>query len=301
MNQFKISLSKFAAVASVLGLTACGGGQSQPNTPSSAQSSSDQYGSTMTQRNNGEGTQSSPSSQAPSTSGTDSPATQGNTGSGANNEYAGPNGTTGGAQSGSAYGQSGSSQSGSSQSSGTTGMTGTTNTLGSSMDTSSLNDAQVAAVVHALNLGEIQQAQVAVSKAKSPEVKRFAQHMLSDHRDMQSKDAALLSRLQITPSDNSVSNQLKTDAQNELSTLQSATGKDFDRDYIDAQVRAHNQALELIDRMMSSVKSPELRAQLQKARPKIEDHMREAERIQQALQQGTTSKQQSPSSTPTSP
>jgi putative membrane protein len=296
MNQFKSSLSKLAAVASVLGLTACGGGQqSQPNTPNSAQSNY-QPGATMSQRSNGEGAESSPSSQQhPSTSGTESSAPQGNSGSGPGNDYAGPSGTMGSSQS---------SQSGSPQS-GTTGMTGTTagstTTMGSAMDTSSLNDAQVAAVVNALNLGEIQEAQVAVSKAKSPDVKRFAQHMLTDHRDMQSKDAALLSRLQITPSENAVSNQLKTDAQNELSTLQNVTGRDFDREYIDSQVRAHNQALELIDRTMSSVKSSDLRNELQKARSKIEEHLREAERIQQSLQQGTTTKPQSPSSNPTTP
>jgi hypothetical protein len=48
-----------------------------------------------------------------------------------------------------------------------------------------------------------------------------------------------------------VSNQLKRDAQDELSTLQGMSGRDFD--YIDAQVRGHNLALELIDRMLPNI------------------------------------------------
>ena len=292
MSKFKSSISKLAAVASVLGLAACGGSQpAQPATPSSAQanqSSSQPYGSTMGQQSS----EPTGSETSGSTYGS-----QGTVGSGAyagSSEHGATSGTTGGTQSGmgqSGMGTSGSTQSGTMSQGGTMGTTGATNTMGGSMDVSNLDDAQVAAVVQALNSGEIQQAQLAQSKAKSPDVKRFAQKMITAHRDMQTSDAALFSRLQITPSDNAVSNQLKTDVQNNMSTLQSMTGRDFDRDYIDGQVRAHNRALELVDRMAMNVKSSELRTSLQNARTKIEQHLRDAERIQQTLSQG----QQAPS------
>ncbi len=175
---------------------------------------------------------------------------------------------------------------------------GVTNQMANEVDLSTLNDAQFASIVQAVNEGEIQEAQLAMTKATSPDVKRFARDMATAHRDMQNKMTALLGRLQITPSDNAVSNQLKSDTQSELSTLQGTRGKDFDRDYIDAQVRNHNEALELLERITPSVKNTELKASLTSTRPKIEAHLREAERVELVLQKGTANPQPGSSVTP---
>ena len=168
---------------------------------------------------------------------------------------------------------------------------GVTNQMAAMIDLSTLSDGQFAAIIQAINAGEIQEAQLAMSKALLPEVKRFARDMMTAHRDMQNKMSALLGRLQITPSDNAVSNQLRSDTQSEVSTLQSLRGKDFDRDYINAQVRNHNKALELLDEITPSVKSSELKAALLGARPKVDAHLREAERVELSLQRGTASPQ----------
>jgi putative membrane protein len=182
-----------------------------------------------------------------------------------------------------------------------TSATGVTNQMGAMVDLSTLNDAQFSAIVQAINAGEIQEAQLAMSKATSPDVKRFARDMVVAHRDMQNKMTALLGRLQMTPSDNAVSNQLRSDTQGEVSTLQTMRGKEFDRDYIDAQVRNHNKALELLDEMTPSVKDAELRAALIAARPKVEAHLREAERVQLTLQKGTANPQPSSGAAPPEP
>ncbi len=146
---------------------------------------------------------------------------------------------------------------------------GVTNQMAGVPDVSTLSDAQLAAVVQTINMGEIQEGQLALSKSTSPDVKRFARDMIGAHRDMMNKTTAILTRLQITPNDNAVSNQLKSDTQSELQDLQSMRGKDFDRDYIDAQVRNHNKALELVDRIAPEVKNPEFKAALMSDRPKI--------------------------------
>jgi putative membrane protein len=175
---------------------------------------------------------------------------------------------------------------------------GVTNPMASSVDLSTLNDSQFAAIVQAINEGEIEEAQLALGKATSQDVKRFARDMTAAHRDMQNKMTALLVRLEITPSDNAVSNQLKSDTQSELAALKTMRGKDFDRDYIDAQVRNHNEALELLDRITPTVKSSELKAALASVRPKVEAHLREAERVELTLQKGTANPQPGSSATP---
>jgi putative membrane protein len=157
--------------------------------------------------------------------------------------------------------------------------------MGGSMDVSNLSDAQFAGVLQTINQGRIQEAQLGQSKASSPEVKRFAREMVTSHRTAQNKESALFSRLQITPTDSTVSDQLKADTQSDISTLQSMRGKEFDRSFIDSQVRYLNNSLELIDRMTPDVKSSDLKAELQKVRTKVDAHLQDAERVQANLDQ----------------
>lgn len=152
--------------------------------------------------------------------------------------------------------------------------------------TSGLSDGQIAAMIATFNEAAIQQAQLAELRALSPAVKRFAQHMISAHRTMQSRDAIVLSRSKITPTDNAVSNQLKTDAQDQLSTLQSVHGRDFDLQYVDGQVRDHDEALKLLVQVTPIATSPDLRTDLRAARFQVEDQLQMARKVLEQL--GTT-------------
>jgi putative membrane protein len=321
----KRSLSTLTAIAVAVGLSACGGSsrQTQANAPSQGQMmapSNEQYGSAMGQPSGATpatteaappygaqpGTQ-VPSNPPPSgamggtgTMGATTPSPyggQGTMGSPSGQMSTGPE--TGGQYGGSQYGTGSSATTGAGGTTGgMTGTTGGTTMGGGTSDVSTFDDAQLAAIVQALNMSEMQLAQFAEAKASSPEVKRYAHDMMVQHREMQNRANSVFTRMQITPNDNAVSNQLKTDAQSDMSALQGMRGKDFDREYMDMQVRAHNHAMELMDRMMASAKSPELKAELQSARTKVEARLRQAERIEQTLQKGTTSKQRG-GSTPT--
>jgi putative membrane protein len=174
--------------------------------------------------------------------------------------------------------------------------------VGSTADVSGLSDAQIAAVLQAINQGEIKQGVLATNRASASSVKRFASHMVTAHRTMLATETAILSRAQITPSPNAVSNQLKRDGRAQLSTLQSMRGRDFDRAYVDGQVRGHTEALEIIDRTLPTLRNPELKMDVLNARPRVEAHLREAERLQQQLQTGSASAQpMAPSGASSSP
>src|SRR5262249_36924890 len=72
--------------------------------------------------------------------------------------------------------------------------------------------------------------------------------------------------------------------------LQNASASDFDRLYIEAQVRDHNHVLEIIDRAAPNLKNAELKSAVTASRAKVADHLRMAERLQRTLrqEQGTT-------------
>ena len=87
----------------------------------------------------------------------------------------------------------------------------------------------------------------------------------------------------LSPSD--VSNRLESDAKQMSASINTEkAGKDFDRTYIDAQVKEHRAVLDAIEReLLPSAKSAEVKDLLQTVRPKIEGHLREAEDIQKGL------------------
>jgi predicted outer membrane protein len=329
MKYRKRSLSTLSAIAVTFGLAACAGEsrQSQANAPTQPMAAApppNEYGAAMGQAPGtapGQTEMPSPGSPYAATGQAPTGSTSGQPMAGT--EYGGaqapgapaganPPGTMGGMQ-----GTTGAMGAPSGMAGGMTGQTGPSgapspapspspgappvggSTAGaipgeaapSAMDVSTLDDAQLAAIVLALNMAKIQAAQLAESKAGATEVKRYAHDMATEHRDMNKRANAVFVRIQIRPSDNAVSSQVKSDNENEMSTLQAEKGKDFDKDYIDAQIRDQNHALELIDRMTPNAKSPELKAELQNERMRLEAHLRQAERLQQLLQKGATSKQ----------
>jgi putative membrane protein len=158
-------------------------------------------------------------------------------------------------------------------------------------DPSKLDDAQIAAVVIALNTGEIQEAQLAQTKAKSQDVKAFAAHMIKAHTAMLDKGTKDFKASNLTPVDTTVSNDLRNQASMQLSSLQGENGKSFDDTYINGQVKAHQDALNMVDQLLTAAKDSKLHADLLDARTHIERHLRIAENIRDGVKPGNTNMQ----------
>jgi putative membrane protein len=154
------------------------------------------------------------------------------------------------------------------------------------VDVSSLNDAQVAAVLNAINGDQIREARLAGNSASMPQVRQYARQVLVSHQNMQNKLDTLYAQMQITPSPNAVSNQIDSDGQNRVTALESLRGKDFDRVFMDDQVRSHNNALELLDRAIPNAQDKRLKAQLTDARTRVDAQLKQAEILQQQVQTG---------------
>jgi len=156
-------------------------------------------------------------------------------------------------------------------------------------DIASLNDPQLAALVVGVHEGEIKQGELAETNASSPAVKKLAEHMVGAHRTLLANDRTVLARDRISPAPSALSDQKKGDADGQLATLQSMHGKDFDMAYVDGQVRGHKEALQLLDRIIASVKNADFKSDLQAERTHIEEHLREAQRTRDTLSaQGNT-------------
>ena len=97
--------------------------------------------------------------------------------------------------------------------------------------------------VAAADLYEIESAKIAAAKATSAEVKEFAEHVRADHEkstaDLKAAAARADPPVTVTPA-------LDAEKQAMLDQLRAASGKDFDRRFIDQQTNAHQKALLLL-------------------------------------------------------
>jgi predicted outer membrane protein len=147
-------------------------------------------------------------------------------------------------------------------------------------DLADLDDSELAGLVRVLLDGEIRAAQLAESRAATPDVKRFARETTTTCLDLQARQSAILLRLPIAPPRESAASEgVKNATQSELSFLQGLRGTSFDREYADGQVRDQQAALDLIQRVADRVKDPDLRAYVRddvQAKVEVVLHMAQA-------------------------
>jgi putative membrane protein len=164
------------------------------------------------------------------------------------------------------------------------GASGTGSSTTAPSPTTPLTDDQILYILHVTNMGEMDQARIAEKQAKNARVKRFASMMLKEHGEADGKgnEVAKKTHASLTPSE--PSNQIETEAKQLSSQIATQKGKDFDRAYIDAQVKQHRTVLDLIEReLLPAARSTEVKELLQTIRPKIESHLQEAQQIQKGL------------------
>jgi len=147
-----------------------------------------------------------------------------------------------------------------------------------------LNDAQIAHIGVTANTIDVQAGNDAKSKATNAEVKQFAQRMITDHSAANQKATDLAKKLNVTPEDNSTSQQLNSDAQSFMQELSGKTGADYDKAYMDHEVAFHQQVLDALDKtLIPNTQNAELKDFLTQVRATVASHLQMAQQIQQKL------------------
>jgi putative membrane protein len=148
-----------------------------------------------------------------------------------------------------------------------------------------INDAQIASIVVTANQVDIDAGKLATTKASDPEVKKFAQLMVTDHTGVNKSAVELATKLKVTPEDNPTSKSLKAGGDENVAKLKTLTGAAFDKAYIDHEVAYHQQVLDAVDKtLIPSAKNAELKALLVKTRPAFVAHLEHAKQVQASLE-----------------
>ena len=131
------------------------------------------------------------------------------------------------------------------------------------------------------DLYEMEASRLAEQRSQDAEAKRFAQHMLRDHRKTSDELKAMLPRLQGVSAQ-----QLPTglDQQHQalVQQLQRAEGAQFDRTFFQQQVQSHQAAVDLFRAYAQSGDTAELKQWASQTLPALEEHLREAQRLQRS-------------------
>jgi putative membrane protein len=113
------------------------------------------------------------------------------------------------------------------------------------------------------NMFEIESSKVALQKAKNAEVKSFAQQMITDHTKA-GKDMMAVAPDAPKAMDAAHMAMVKD--------LQEASADKFDAEYVDAQVKAHDEAVALFTKYADDAQDPKLKAFAAEKLPVLKQH-----------------------------
>jgi putative membrane protein len=132
---------------------------------------------------------------------------------------------------------------------------------------------------------EVVAAQFAVAHSQSPDVKAFAQRMISDHgaANAQLKDIAVRKGITVPTDVNSGQTRMMTQ-------LQTQSGAAFDAAYAHAMAHDHTEAVALFKQAAANMKiDNDVRAFAQKTLPTLQDHLTAANKLVSDHGGGTSS------------
>lgn len=142
------------------------------------------------------------------------------------------------------------------------------------------NDGQITKIVDTVNSGEVKMAEYAIKTTKNAEVKKFAEHMITDHTMNTKRTDAL----PIVQADSPKSMALKKDNESAMDKLKKLKGSEFDKAYVADQLKGHEAVLkELKTSLIPNAKNKDLKAHLEATAEKVQTHIEHAKALQATL------------------
>lgn len=149
---------------------------------------------------------------------------------------------------------------------------------------STLDDANIAAIVLAANTADIRNGELALTRSRQKPVQEFARRMMADHASVNARATALAGRLGLAPVENAASRGLVAHADSTRARLGTLKGAAFDRAYVDNEVAYHQAVLDLLDgTIVPATRNAELKALLEAVRPAFVAHLEHARMVRAGL------------------
>ena len=127
-------------------------------------------------------------------------------------------------------------------------------------------------------MAEVALAQLAKEKASSSAVKEFADMMITDHGAANDKVKKLAADRNVTlPAEPDNDHKKKAD------DLGKKTGKDFDKAYVDAMVKGHEETVDMFKKASGKVTDADVKSFIDNTIPVIEHHLDRIKEIKKGM------------------
>lgn len=151
-------------------------------------------------------------------------------------------------------------------------------------DAMPVNDAEIVGAMATVNQGEIDQGMLAAMKAQTMAVRAFGNMMVMHHRTALNRASAVATAAGLAPAPSPIEQMLQTNNAAKLMELKLVNPPAFDVLYMEGQVKAHRDVLNLLDTtFIPQAKNASLRADLMVARGEVAMHLGEAQQLRISL------------------
>ena len=123
-------------------------------------------------------------------------------------------------------------------------------------------------------IAEVEAGKLAQQKGADPKVKDFGAMMVKDHSAANEQLKALAAGKGIDLPGSSSTSQMAAKAK-----LEVLSGGTFDKSYVEDQVKAHRETVELLKKELATGQDPDAKAFAQKVLPTVESHLRAINQI----------------------
>lgn len=173
---------------------------------------------------------------------------------------------------------------GTAQDTDTTMMEGDNTTVGAMSDAEG-TDAEALALIMAVDMHEIDAATEAQKKELSQPVMDYAKMLHTEHSKNLQKGQDLSQSAGLAPAETEKVQNMKEKGANDLAAITPLNGKEFERAYIDAMVKGHTDALNMLDNeLIPAAQEEALKNHLSESRMHVAMHLDRAKELQANMQ-----------------
>lgn len=146
------------------------------------------------------------------------------------------------------------------------------------------SEAEVMNMLMTVNTQEMNLTKIARTRAENKEVKDYAEKMFKEHAENNDKVSKLRSKQDIGLDKTKTSQKYKFTKEDKAEKLKTLNGKEFDKEFMQAQVEMHENVLKKIEEtLIPNTNNEELKAMLSNTKESVQQHLKHAKNIQKSL------------------
>lgn len=130
-------------------------------------------------------------------------------------------------------------------------------------------------------VAEVKLGELAQQRAQNPEVKEFAQHLVSEHQQANTELQQLAQTKGLK-----VETEVSGKHKQTMSRLEKVSGQEFDKKFMEAVVKQHKDDIKDFKKQAEKGKDADIKSWAQKTLPSLEKHLQMAQGIQQQVNKG---------------